>query len=142
METTLYQHCTNFVQRCFNVGQQRCINVVRRWKSYVGFCLIFNVGSTLFQRWSTKLKQRWSDVEMLAGGLVNRSCDLFALNKLKNNLNSYSDIKLIYQLFTGKNLKLLKMVHFMNKFDFVNFFSPFVKRSSINFLFSDKKYSL
>ena len=142
METTLYQHCTNFVQRCFSVGQQRCINVVRRWKSDVRFCFIFNVGWTLFQRWSAKLKQRWSDVEMLAGRLVNRSCDLFALNKLKNNLNSYSDIKLIYQLFTGKNLKFLKMVNFMNKFAFVNFFSPFVKGSSINFLFTDKKYSL
>ena len=30
-------------------------------------CFIFNVGSALFQRWSTMLKQLWSDVEMLAG---------------------------------------------------------------------------
>ena len=52
VETTLYQ-------RCFNVGHRRCINVVQRWETDVGFCLIFNVGSTLFQR--------WSDVEMLAG---------------------------------------------------------------------------
>ena len=39
-------------QRCFNVGQRRCINVVQRWKSDVGFCCIFNVRSTLFQRWN------------------------------------------------------------------------------------------
>ena len=57
-------------RRCFNVGQWRCFNVVQRWKSDVGFCFIFNVGPTLFQRWSTTLKQRWSDVEMLAGILV------------------------------------------------------------------------
>ena len=39
-------------QRCFNVGHRRCLNVVQRGK--------FDVGST-------PLKQRWSDVEMLAG---------------------------------------------------------------------------
>ena len=54
-------------QRCFNVVHWRCINVVQRWKSDVRFCFIFNVGSTLYQRWSTMLKQRWSDVEILAG---------------------------------------------------------------------------
>ena len=74
----LIQRCINVVQRyfdvastlfrrCFNVGVRRCINVVQRWKTDVGFCFIFNVESTLFQRWSTTLKQRWSDVEMLAG---------------------------------------------------------------------------
>ena len=31
------------------------------------FCFTFNVGSTLFQRWFTTLKLRWSDVELLAG---------------------------------------------------------------------------
>ena len=55
------------IRRCFNVGHWRCINVVQRWKSDVGFCFIFNAGSSLFQRSSTTLKQRWSDVEMLAG---------------------------------------------------------------------------
>ena len=54
-------------QRCFNVRDRFCINVVQSWKSEVGFCFIFNLGSTLFQRWFTTLKQRWSDVEMLAG---------------------------------------------------------------------------
>ena len=54
-------------QRCFNVVSTSGINVVQRWKSDVGFCFIFNVGSTLFQRWSTTLKQRWSNVEMWLG---------------------------------------------------------------------------
>ena len=54
-------------QRCFNLGHRHCINVVQRWKSDVGFCFIFNVGSTLLQPWSTTLKQRWSDIEILAG---------------------------------------------------------------------------
>ena len=63
-------------QRCFNVVHRRCINVVQCWKSDVGFCFIFNVGSTLFQRRSTTLKQRWSDVEMLAG--YARYCNLIS----------------------------------------------------------------
>ena len=82
METTLYQHCTNVFQRCFDVFQRcfnvthgRCINVVRCWKSDVGFCFIFKVGSKLFQRWSTMLKQCWSDVEMLAGSAMNSFYD-------------------------------------------------------------------
>ena len=45
---------------------QRCINVVQRWRTDVGSCFILNVGSTLFQRWSTALKQRWSNLGMLA----------------------------------------------------------------------------
>ena len=72
--TTLIQRWYNVVstlckavQRCFYVGHWRCINVVQCWKSDVGFCFIFNVSSTLFQRWSTTLKQRWSDVEILTG---------------------------------------------------------------------------
>ena len=63
----------NLYQRCFNGGHQRSVNVVQRWKSDVGFCFIFNVGSTLFQRWSTTLKQRWSNVEMLAG-IITFAC--------------------------------------------------------------------
>ena len=54
-------------QPCFNIGHQRCISVIQRWKSDVGLCLIFNVGSTSFQRWSTTFKKRWSNVEKLAG---------------------------------------------------------------------------
>ena len=67
VDTTLYQRCATLFRRCFNVGRWRCINVVQRWKSDVGFCFIFIVESTLFQRWSTTLKQHWSNVEMLAG---------------------------------------------------------------------------
>ena len=65
--STLFRRCVTLFWRCFNVKHWRCINVVQRWKSDVGFCFIFNVGSTLFQRSSTTLKQRWSDVEILAG---------------------------------------------------------------------------
>ena len=71
VEDTLKQRQDKVVltlfQRCFNVGHRCCINVVQCWKSDVGFCLIFNVESTSFQRWSTTLKQHWTDVEMLAG---------------------------------------------------------------------------
>ena len=49
---------------------QRCINVVQRSKSDVGFWFIFNVRSTLFQRWSTTLKQRCSHIEILAGRIL------------------------------------------------------------------------
>ena len=63
----LYWRFETLFRRCFNVGHWRCTNVVQRWKFDFGFCFIFNVGSTLFQRWSTKLKQRWSDVKMLVG---------------------------------------------------------------------------
>ena len=37
-------------QHCFNIEHRRCINVVQRGNCDVGFCFIFNVGSTLFQR--------------------------------------------------------------------------------------------
>ena len=57
----------NVFRRCFNVGHWCCISVVQRWKTDVGFFFIFNVRSTLFQLWSTTLKQRWSNVKMLAG---------------------------------------------------------------------------
>ena len=71
----LFRRWVKLSWRCFNVEHWRCINVLQRWKSDVGFCFIFNVGSTLFQRWSTTLKQRWSNVEMLAG-LFPRSSQL------------------------------------------------------------------
>ena len=54
VEDTLKQRRDKVVsklfQHCFNVGHRRCINVVQRGKSDVGFCFIFNVRSTLFQR--------------------------------------------------------------------------------------------
>ena len=60
VENTLMQRQDKVVltlfQRCFNVGQRRCINVVQLWRSDARFCFIFNLGSTLFQRWSTTLK--------------------------------------------------------------------------------------
>ena len=64
---TLFRRCVTLFRHCFNVGHWRCINIVQRWKSDIGFCFIFNVGSTLFQLWSTTLKRRWSDVGMLPG---------------------------------------------------------------------------
>ena len=51
----LYQRFAMFFRRCFNVGH---------------WCFIFNVGSKLFQRWSTTLKQPWSNIEMLTGYFV------------------------------------------------------------------------
>ena len=46
---------------------------MQRWKSDVGFSFIFKAGSTLFQRWATTLKQRWSDVEILTGEVVAKT---------------------------------------------------------------------
>ena len=63
---TLFWHCVTLFRHCFNVGQWHSINVVQRLKSDIGFCLISNVGSTLFQWWFITFKQRWSNVEMLA----------------------------------------------------------------------------
>ena len=75
VEPTLKQRdnvVSTFFQHCSNVGQRLCINVVLRWKSDIEFCFIFKVGWTLFQRSLATLKQRWSDVEMLAG-LLHRT---------------------------------------------------------------------
>ena len=69
----LFQRCATLFCGCFNVGVPRCINVVHGWTD-VGFCFIFKVGSTLFQRWFTTWKQRRCDVEMLAGYGVNILC--------------------------------------------------------------------
>ena len=60
------KHFHILFQRFFNVRHRCCIKVVQRWKSNARICFIFIFGSTLFQRWSTALKQYWSDVEMLA----------------------------------------------------------------------------
>ena len=57
-------------QRCFNVVSTSHTDVVSTLCNTENptfwLCFIFNFGSTLFQRWSTTLKQRWSDVEVLA----------------------------------------------------------------------------
>ena len=66
VEVTLKHRWYNFLSMLSNVMSMSGIDVVQSWKLYVRFCFIFNVGSTLFQWWSTLLKQRWSDVEMLA----------------------------------------------------------------------------
>ena len=63
----VFRRSVTLFRSSFNVRHSRCINVVQSWKSDVEFCFIFNVGSMLFQRWSTTLKQRWSEVEMLTG---------------------------------------------------------------------------
>ena len=65
--STLFLCCATLFRLCFNVGHWRCMNFVQRWKSDDGICFIFNVRSTLLQRWYTTLKLRWSNVEMLAG---------------------------------------------------------------------------
>ena len=63
VKTTLYK----VFSRLFNVGLRRCINVIQGWKSNVECCFIFKFGSTLFQRWSTTLKQCSSNINILAG---------------------------------------------------------------------------
>ena len=86
---TLFRRCVTLFRHCFNVGHWRYINVVQLWKSDVGICFIFNVGSTLFQRWSTTLKQRWSDAEMLAGNVVSTLrwvCDVVSLSRCSYHL--------------------------------------------------------
>ena len=67
VNTMLQQRCTKLFWNCFNVCLRRCINFVQCWKSDVGFCFIFNVGTMLFQRLCTALKQSWSDVELFVG---------------------------------------------------------------------------
>ena len=57
VNTMLQQRCTKLFWNCFNVCLRRCINFVQCWKSDVGFCFIFNVGTMLFQRLCTALKQ-------------------------------------------------------------------------------------
>ena len=83
VDTTLYQRCATLFRRLatllrcsFNVGHRFCINVVLLWKSDVRFCFIFNVGSTLFQHWSTTLKQRWNVCweAYLSAQMLSRFC--------------------------------------------------------------------
>ena len=62
-DTTLKKHRDKVVstlfQGCFNVEDRLCVNVVKRWKSGVRFCLIFSVGSFYFNIDS----QRWNNVD-------------------------------------------------------------------------------
>ena len=92
--STLHQRWETLFQRCVTLFQRpgRCINVVQRWKTDVGFCFIFNVGSMLFQRWSTTLKQRWSNVEMLAGLLLSSAIRIKSSSvkmSLKHSIGSW-----------------------------------------------------
>ena len=98
--STLFQHC-------FNVADRRCINVVQRWKSDVGFCFIFNVGSRLFQRWSTTLKQRWSDVEMLAGKVKERHWQTF--NDMIKLLRILRLLKICIRISIGIALEVIAL---------------------------------
>ena len=82
VDTTLYQRCSTLSRRSFDVAQL--------WKSDVGFCFIFNVGSTLFQRWSKTLEQQWSDVEMLAGSVDGYSLHFPFSIKLFVNYKDFS----------------------------------------------------
>ena len=90
----LFRRCVTLFPRCFNVRHWRCINVVQRWKYDVGFCFILNVRSTLFQRWSTTLKQRWSDVEILAGLRLFCLISFRYSLKLKSPLSWWSEFLL------------------------------------------------
>ena len=94
VDAGLKQRCinvsTNVVQRCFHLvstlGTDIVWTFVQCCKSDVGFCFIFTFGSTLFQRWFTTLKQRWSDVEMLAG---NSLWYVFSNKALSNICNMH-----------------------------------------------------
>ena len=84
---------TTFFRRCFNVGFWRCINVVQRWKTHVRFCFNFNVGSTLFQRWSIMLKQRYPTLKCWLGN----SCSALPVKKFVNTFQGrlYWNIKVV-----------------------------------------------
>ena len=67
-EIMSHQRWNDVVQRWKTVASMLCkvdfANVVQHWKSNFWFCFIFNIGWMLFQRRSTMLKQRWSDVKI------------------------------------------------------------------------------
>ena len=112
----LYQHCFwTLFQCCFNVKHRRCINIVQRWKSDVGFCFIFNVESTLFQRWSTTLKQRWSDAEMLAGLWLHSSLRAYSEPNWMCTLEIFVKLLMVFAksfLFDIASLSLFMFVKF------------------------------
>ena len=100
VDTTLYQRCATLFRHCFNVGARRCIYVVQRSKTDVGFCFIFIVGLILFQRWSTTLKQRCSNVQMLVGlNLFERDC-LSLMNLWSHLHNRLNELR---KLFLNSN---------------------------------------
>ena len=72
-----------------------CINVVQSWKSDVGFSFIFNVGSRLFQRWSTMLKQHWCQKRLLSIG----SEEKIVVNKAQKTFQKLSSKKLSSNFF-------------------------------------------
>ena len=70
----MIQRCVNVVQRSFDVVSTSGSDIVSSLSNVekpTSDFVLFHVGSTLFQRWFTTLKQRWSGVEMLAGLHVN-----------------------------------------------------------------------
>ena len=98
--TALYQRCAMLFRRSFNINHWRIINVVQRWKSDVRFYFIFNVGWMLFWSWSTRLEQRWSDIEMLPWW--------FLILKLK--LITVDIMETMNVIKTGRN-KMAKMMY-------------------------------
>ena len=93
----------NVLQYSFNVGLWRCINFVQQWKREIGFCFIFNVGSTLFQRWSTTLRQHWSSVEVLPRSYVITETGsivyLKRINELDNVRSDFVSFSTLDQLY-------------------------------------------
>ena len=93
--TTLIQRWYNVVstfckavQRCFYVGHWRCINVVQCWKFDVLFCFIFNVSSTLFQRWSTT----WNNVDPTSKYWLGSRNKCQWVRKFSSNRNQCIDL--------------------------------------------------
>ena len=112
VEYTLKQRWDSIVStlfsRCFNFGHQRCIKVVQPWIFDAGFCFISNGESTLFQLWSTELKQCWSDVETTLMRRWNVGCQnlLKITYSVKNGYCSLSsnDPQCLFNLYTIANL--------------------------------------
>ena len=88
-----YNVVSKLFQRCFNVRNRRCMNVKQRQKSDVEFCFIFNIASTLFQRWSTTLKRRLSDVKCWLSLSCEKKIILSQLIFARNNFNKVSGLR-------------------------------------------------
>ena len=83
METTLYQHCTNVVQRCFDVVStlfqrraptlyQRCATLKIRRRILFHFQRRINVISTLIHNVETMLIRRWNvGWDLFSRGSIN-----------------------------------------------------------------------
>ena len=115
----LIQRCINVVQRCFDVVSMSGSIVVskleNRGRILFHFQRRINVISTLFQRWSTRLRQRWFDAEMLAGKKKNRT-NKQKKSKLENSgikklvLSSQNTVKSNVQLNISLALKNCKWI--------------------------------